>query len=70
MKISKEFKLNNKENIERLLVDMVYKTPVEVYRKYGIGFQTQDKIKGAIVLSIPEKEIKEYQKIISCIYKT
>ena len=37
-------KINEKE-VKQILLDMVYETPIEVYRKYGIGIQTQEEIK-------------------------
>lgn len=39
-----DIKINEKE-VKQILLDMVYETPVEVYRKYGIGIQTQEEIK-------------------------
>lgn len=48
----------NKIDIRSLLIDMAKKTPTQVYVKYGVGIQTQIKIKESIVASIRKEEMK------------
>ena len=49
---------NNSEKIKQILIDMVYCTQIEVYRKHGVGLQTQNQIKQSIVSSFLEETAK------------
>jgi hypothetical protein len=44
-----ENKKSNTQKIQQILFDMAKCTPVEVYRKHGVGLQTQVKIKESVV---------------------
>lgn len=50
--------MNDNINIQNLLVDMAKYSPVKVYIKYGIGIQTQLKIKEAVVFKILKNKRK------------
>jgi hypothetical protein len=54
--MSKE--INENKQVQQILIDMVHHTPIEVYRKHGVGLKTQDKIKEMVVSSFFE-EISE-----------
>lgn len=36
-------------DVQQILIDMIHLSPVQVYKKYGIGIRTQIKIKESVV---------------------
>ncbi|MBP7846054.1 MAG: hypothetical protein KA007_01310 [Candidatus Pacebacteria bacterium] len=53
--------------IKDLIFDMVYLSPVKIYKKYGIGFQTQEKIKESAIRLFSEDVDKNI--CLHCSYK-
>lgn len=48
-------KSKNHINIREFLVFMAKKNPIQVFKKYGIGIQTQEEIKILVLSSVSKK---------------
>jgi len=40
--------------IKEILIDMIKLSPIQVYKKHGVGIQTQEKIKESVVKNFME----------------
>lgn len=43
--------VNSSEKTKQILIDMFCCTPIEIYRKHGVGLQTQNQIMESMVSS-------------------
>jgi hypothetical protein len=55
----------NRDQITQIIVDIWKLTPVQVYRKHGIGFQTQIKIQNFVNKNLNKlvRNVKSHSKV-------